>query len=439
MCVLQAFQQYIEQKKLCKATDKILVAVSGGLDSMVLMHLFQEAGYKIRVAHANFQLRGIESDGDEEFVRHWCSRLGFPFYCQRFETNNYATEKGISTQMAARELRYQWFWQVVNQEKFDWIATAHHADDSVETVLLNLTKGAGIEGLTGIEAKNQNIIRPLVFASRASIEEFAAAKGIAWREDQSNASDDYQRNFIRHQVVPRFKQINPSFQVSVHRSIVKLQGVEELAQMGLAQWKHQYEIVTGDKIHLSKSGLKTLEHPASVLYALIKEFGFNLAQCEDTIKSLDGQSGKKFSTEKYDLVIDRTELILYKSLYAEEVFITNEVNHYQLGSLNLSVWPESPPSISKAKNAASLDVSTLTFPLKWRKWQPGDSFQPLGMAQKKKLSDYFIDEKLTLADKEQATVIESRGEIVWVVGQRIDDRYKITDETTGSFILDCGF
>lgn len=439
MCVLQAFQQHIEQKKLCKATDKILVAVSGGLDSMVLMHLFQEAGYQIRVAHANFQLRGIESDGDEEFVRHWCSRLGLYFYSQRFETNNYATERGISTQMAARELRYHWFEQVANQEKFDWIATAHHAYDSVETVLLNLTKGAGIEGLTGIEVQNQKIIRPLLFASRESIEEFAAAKGIAWREDQSNASDDYQRNFIRHQVVPRLKQLNPSFAESIVRSITKLQGTEVLSQIGLRQWKKQYEVVKGNEIHLSKLGLKTLAHPESVLYALIKEFGFNLAQCEDIVKSLDGQSGKKFSAERYGLVIDRTEIILYKFFNAEEVFITNEANHYQLGSLNLSVWSESLPNISKAKNAASLDVSKLTFPLKWRKWKLGDSFQPLGMKQKKKLSDYFIDEKLTLADKEQATVIESRGEIVWVVGQRIDDRYKITDETTNSFILDCGF
>jgi tRNA(Ile)-lysidine synthase len=218
-----------------------------------------------------------------------------------------------------------------------------------------------------------------------------------------------------------------------------LQGTEVLSQIGLRQWKKQYEVVKGNEIHLSKLGLKTLAHPESVLYALIKEFGFNLAQCEDIVKSLDGQSGKKFSAERYDLVIDRTEIILYKFFNAEEVFITNEANHYQLGSLNLSVWSESPPNISRAKNAATLDVSKLTFPLKWRKWKPGDSFQPLGMKQKKKLSDYFIDEKLTLADKEQATVIESRGEIVWVVGQRIDDRYKITDETTSSFILDCGF
>lgn len=439
LCMLQAFRQHIEQKKLCKATDKILVAVSGGLDSMVLLHLLRLAGYSVGVAHANFQLRGKESDADEEFVKKFCHRWNLPFYGNRFETNNYATAHGVSTQMAARELRYPWFQEVLHKENYDWIATAHHANDSLETILLNLSKGAGMEGMMGVEAKNKNIIRPLLFATREEIENYAAATEIAWREDSSNSSDDYQRNFIRHQLVPLLKQINPSVEESVQRTITKLKGVKELAQIGIDQWKTQYQKIENGKIRLRKNGLKDHQHAEGILFALVKEYGFNLDQCADIIHSLHGQSGKKFSAPDYELVVDRDELILYKLFNETEVLIPDSEGIYQLGNLTLNVRFNSLLSISTNKNTACLDASKLPFPLKWRKWQEGDRFYPLGMKHQKKLSDFFIDEKMTLADKESATVIESNEQIIWVVGHRIDDRYKITDETLQSIVLDCEF
>jgi tRNA(Ile)-lysidine synthase len=432
-----AFLKFIDQKKLCKSTDKILVAVSGGLDSMALLRLFHEVGFSVAVAHANFQLRGAESDGDEQFVAHYCKQRGIPFFGNRFDTNNYAKANGLSVQMAARELRYAWFSQLIQSHGFDCVATAHHANDNTETMLLNLTKGAGIDGLTGIEPRNGNIIRPLLFASRSQIEEYAAHIQLPWREDESNTQSDYERNKIRHAVIPTLEQINPALQNAIARSTEKLKGVEHFAEAGLAHWKNMYVREVPGQILISKSGVQNI--PVGAMYHYLKAFGLNWDQCQQIAAATHQQPGKRFSVPEYELIIDRDNFVLYSKSNFEPLVIAEVDMVYRQGKQEMHVRQLDEAFVSTQPRMATLDADKVQLPLTWRKWVDGDVFYPLGMNQKKKLSDFFIDQKLSLADKDSATVVESNGQIIWVVGHRIDDRFKITDTTQRTIILDCQF
>jgi len=411
--------------------------VSGGLDSMVLLRLFHDIGFSIAVAHANFQLRGAESDGDEQFVARYCRQHGIPFFGNRFDTNNYAKANGLSVQMAARELRYAWFAQLMQSQGFDCTATAHHANDNTETVLLNLAKGAGIDGLTGIETRNGKIIRPLLFASRAQIEEHAAEIQLAWREDVSNAAIEYERNKIRHAVIPTLEQINPALQNAIARSTEKLKGVEHFAAAGLAHWQNIYVSEVSGQILISKNGLHDL--PAGALHHYLKTFGFNWDQCQQIASSTHQQPGKQFSAPAYELAVDRDNLILYRKSNFKPLVITEVGKVYHQGPQQMHVRLREEAFFSTQPSMACLDADKVQMPVKWRKWMEGDIFYPLGMNQKKKLSDFFIDQKLSVAGKDSATVVESEGQIIWVVGHRIDDRFKITDTTRRTIILDCGF
>ncbi|MFM7851435.1 MAG: tRNA lysidine(34) synthetase TilS, partial [Flammeovirgaceae bacterium] len=408
--MMQRFIQYSNQKKLCKSTDKILVAVSGGLDSMVLLHLFQAIGIKPAVAHANFQLRSHESDGDENFVRSYCERHNLHFFSERFDTNNYATTKGISTQMAARELRYQWFQQLVTEHLFDCVATAHHLSDNAETVLLNLIKGAGIDGLMGIDAKNGAISRPLLFATRNEIEIYAATHQLKWREDASNSSDEYQRNFLRHRIIPQLKAINPWVENAIDRSVEKYKGTERLAQIGLESWEKLFVEKNGSTVKISKTGIEHLENNG--LYVYLKKFGFNLAQCTNICETISGQPGKKFKSKNWELVVDRGVMILHQLTDITSILISELGEEYALGQQKMQTRVLNRVEISRAKKVATLDAEKITLPLVWRKWKAGDAFYPFGMKYRKKLSNFFVDEKFSLADKAVATVVESKGEIV---------------------------
>jgi tRNA(Ile)-lysidine synthase len=427
LCVLQLFQVHIH--KWCKTTDKILLAVSGGMDSMVMLQLFHQAGYSVAVAHCNFQLRGAESDEDENFVRRKCRQWDVAFYSHRFDTNNYASENGLSIQMAARELRYAWFSELLEKEKMDWVATAHHLNDSIETILLNLTKGVGIEGLMGIPVQNKKIIRPLLFATREEIENYAAKEGIAWREDQSNQLDDYQRNFIRHQVVPKLKELNPSLEKTLQETIYKLQGASEIISVSVEEWKRKYQQIEGDKIMLDKSGVDGAS--TLMLWEVVKTYGFNFDQCGNIIKALGGQSGKRFSSGTHELIVDRENLIVVK--HEEnwtEVRFKSDRQEVCLGNKKLTLEMTDYTGLPTAdKNQATVDEGLIRSALTWRKWRAGDFFFPLGMKNRKKISDFLIDEKISLADKDSLTILECDGEIVWVVGQRLDDRFKVTDKT----------
>lgn len=429
--MLEQFLNHIDQNDLCDRSDAILLAVSGGVDSMAMLYLFREAGFRVGVAHCNFQLRGKESEADEEFVRLVCKELDVPFYSRKFETEAYAWENTLSIQMAARELRYAWFEELLIKNSYRCLATGHHFDDSIETILLNLTRGSATDGLAGIPLKNGNVIRPLLFATRKQIEKYAAAKGIVWREDLSNMTDDYQRNFIRHQVVPKLKELNPSLEVTWQSGIEKIHGDLALLHHAFGDWKKQFITESVERITIQKNAFVSFPRSGSLLWRYIKSFGFNFEQSKEIITSLHGQPGKRFLSSTHLLVVDRDLLIITAVQHDwKEVVIEQEQSQFQLGPWKLTIeMTRGLPEIFN-ENEAYLDESLLTFPLTWRKWKAGDVFFPLGMEHKKKLSDFFIDKKVSIADKELVTVLESEGKIAWVAGHRIDDKFKVSSKTT---------
>jgi tRNA(Ile)-lysidine synthase len=412
------------------------LAVSGGVDSMVMLHLFIEAGFRVGVAHCNFQLRGKESDGDENFVFHVCQELKIPVVVERFDTETYAWENSLSTQMAARELRYAWFDFLLEENHYQLLATGHHFDDTIETVLLNWTRGSSIEGLAGIPVKNNKVIRPLLFATRSQVEKHATEKGIQWREDQSNLTDDYQRNFIRHQIVPKLKELNPSLETTLHDGLEKIQGDLELIHFQTAEWKKQFLSVEGEKVTIAKGGFGSFQQGAHLLWRCIREFGFNFEQTREVVHGLNGQSGKQFLTPSHKLVIDREKIIITPHVdFWNDTTITNGQELASLGSWDMDIERVNDLSRSNDSFGAKLDADKIVFPLIWRKWKAGDVFCPLGMEHRKKVSDFLIDNKVSVSDKDVVTVLESNGEIIWVVGYRIDNRFKITPKTTSAILF----
>ncbi len=436
--MLEQFLNHINRHKLCSKSDKILLAVSGGVDSMVMLYLFIEAGFQVSVAHCNFQLRGNESDGDENFVKDACEVLNIPVFINHFYTETYGWENKLSTQMAARELRYAWFDFLLKENQFHALATGHHFDDSIETILLNWTKGSSLEGLAGIPVRNKKVIRPLLFATRSQVEKYASEKGIEWREDQSNLTDDYQRNFIRHQIVPKLKELNPSLESTLHIGVEKIQGDLELINHHTSEWKNQFLSLDGEKVIISKKGFDSFRQGAHLLWRCIREFGFNFEQAREIVLCINGQSGKQFLTASHKLVIDREKIII-----SPQVDFLNDTTLIEIDQhlATLGYWKivvrKMDDIITSFDNPleAQLDADKITFPLVWRKWKAGDFFYPLGMDHRKKVSDFLIDNKVPLSEKDELTVLESNGKIVWVVGYRIDNRFKITDETKSSILF----
>jgi tRNA(Ile)-lysidine synthase len=426
-CMLQQFLNHIKQHNLCTPNDSVLLAISGGVDSMVMLPLFRDAGYTVGVAHCNFQLRGEESAGDEKLVEETCRKYNVPFFVKRFNTEQHARQQGISIQMAARELRYAWFQEIMDQEKYAWLATAHHLNDAMETVLLNWIHGSSLNGFRGIPVKNNNIIRPLLFASRKLIEDYAIANKILWREDSSNQTDDYQRNFIRNQVIPTLKRLNPSLEDTFALGQRKISGELAFLDVQLKNWENNHLKLKGEAILIEK---RSITNP-SILWKVIKNYGFNFFQCEDVIQSLNGQSGKKFLSQTHQLIIDRDHIIIYPTItYWGDILIEEGQPEAILGTNKLAInTVEDTVPIEASALTARVDADKLRFPLRWRKWKAGDFFYPLGMEHKRKLSDFLIDKKVSVAEKHYVTVLESDGDIVWVVGHRIDNRFKITPQT----------
>ncbi len=436
--MIEKLKSYIGEKDLLTSSDRVLIAVSGGLDSMVLLHLFHKLDLNIAVAHCNFQLRGDESDRDEEFVRDHCDKINTPFFCKRFETNNYATESKISIQMAARELRYAWFQETMENQGFSKLATAHHFNDSIETMLINWVRGAGMDSLTGIRATRANIIRPLLFALRDEIVTYAAANQITWREDISNQTDDYQRNFIRHQVIPQLKRINPSLEHTIRESVHKIEDEAAFNKKSVDDWKEKFMVRQGEVIMIGKIGFVHPAHGASLLWNCVKSFGFSYEHCKEALEIKDKQPGKQFLSGSHKLVVDRDHFVLTpEESHWSEVSIQANQHSATLGSWKLDIALPRDSKFSDTTNEAVLDADKLVFPLRWRKWKPGDYFFPLGMEHRKKISDFLIDNKISVGEKDSVTVLEAAGEIVWVVGHRIDNRFKLTDNTkrTISFLI----
>lgn len=437
--MLKQFLEFIRKHKLFAPEERILLAVSGGLDSMVMILLFIEAKFNIAVAHANFKLRGEESDGDEAFVRAFCEVRGIPFFTTSFDTNNYAAERKISIQMAARELRYVWFRQLSKQHGFTKIATAHHQDDQAETIFLNMVKGEGLNGLTGMPLNKRNVVRPLMFATKENLEHYARNTHIKWREDSTNKEDNYHRNFIRHQIFPRIHKINPGLNDSLLRTSEKAKGEMLILKYGLEMLKAEYFTVSDDGlIKIKKTLFDKFPEPAAA-WRLLDEFGFTLDEAEDLLSILHEQSGKVFLSTTHRLVIDRDEVIVQSLMHATpetDVLITGE-GKFKRGNQIIQCKTLSGQFTANSSEAW-LDQSKLSFPLTWRKWREGDSFMPLGMTGFKKVSDFLIDEKVSIPEKERVTVIESAGEIVWVVGMRIDERVKQIKADNLSFVITAG-
>ena len=415
------------------AGSKVLAAVSGGIDSMAMLHLLHSAGVSTVAAHCNFGLRGDESDLDESFVKAEALKLGIPCRSKRFDTTAYAAQNGLSIQMAARELRYRWFHELAAQENFDVIAIAHNRDDRIETLLINLARGTGIHGLTGIRPQNGKIIRPLLFASRNEIEDYAKTHGIRFREDSSNATDGYARNYIRHHVIPGMEQYFPGMRQAMERSMEHFAGMELFYNEAIERYKNQIVTVRDDLIYMDMQGILQSPSPPTLLYELLKPFGFSNSIADEILEEREYSSGRQFFSNTFRLVQNRQSLILQK--------LENDPPHEYLideHTLELNVpirlkinrFDKYPAfKVDSNPDVACLDGSKLQFPLLLRKWKHGDKFRPLGMKKMKKLSDFFTDAKLSLIEKERCWVIVSGSQIVWVAGMRIDDRFKITHET----------
>jgi len=415
---------------LFSGPDRVLLAVSGGMDSMTMAELFSLSGFNFAMVHCNFKLRASEADADEVFVRQAAEKYGVECHVRSFNTSEISEDTGHSVQMIARDLRYTYFEEIAVQHGYDHIATAHHLDDQIETFFINLTRGCGIGGLHGIPVRKGKIIRPMLFAHRKDIETFVDDHKLTYREDFSNKSSKYLRNKIRNELMPLFLEINPSFAEEMGANINRLSETEDIFKQFVAQKRAEVSNQDGGVVSIDIDQLRELQPMPTFLYEFISEYGFKEADVSNIINALDGISGKKFLSPTHQLIIDR-KMILISSLQNdkqdEDLFIAKEISIVDKPlKLIFEKHPAVEYSIPTDKNIASLDLDKLSFPLLLRKWKQGDAFIPLGMNNHKKLSDFFIDEKFSLFDKEETWVICSGDEIVWIVGHRIDDRYKIT-------------
>ncbi len=426
-------QNFINQKHLFLKDDKIILGISGGGDSVCLMHLLLSLDYNIELAHCNFNLRGEESDADELFVRQLAEKFKLKLHVKSFDVNQYILGKKVSTQMAARDLRYNWFQYLLEQENAAYIAIAHHANDDVETFFINLIRGTGIEGLLGIKERNKKVVRPLMMVSRKEIEDYLKKNNLEYREDSSNQSVKYLRNKIRHKLMPLLEEMNPKIGNTVSEEMKILEGVSEVyyAQVNKMRKDLLLEVDGVFKIELKK--LKNLKPLNNYLYELLKPFGFTEVQA--IIRSLDGQSGKQFFSKTHQLILDRDFVIISKLNIKNEDAIIIDIETNALGSpFSLKFLKTKEKELIKDLSFAQLDMDKLQFPLILRKWKKGDRFKPLGMSSFKKLSDFFIDNKFSILDKQEQWLLCSGADIVWVVGCRIDERYKLQPNTKNVYL-----
>lgn len=435
----EGFNSYNRDKELLGFGERVLLAVSGGVDSVVMAHLFAETDFDCAIAHCNFQLRGEDSDADEAFVRNLAAQLEMPVYVERFDVDREMKEKGISLQMAARDLRYEWFSTLAVGHSFDAIATAHNLNDSVETFFLNLARGTGIRGLTGIPLRNENIIRPLLFASRKEIEAYATSNSLAFREDSSNRETKYQRNKIRHDVIPIMEQINPAFVQTMAENMKRMVELRELVEVNVDDLRQEIFQRTRAEIRIDTGRLMKLEPLGTWMYELFSPFGFTKPQCKDIEGFLQSDSGKRFLSPTHQLYKDRDQLIMVESKTDsfERFYLDTPEKHSSLPfSMDIEVMDRNElKKIPNDKNTACLDIDEILFPLTIRRWQHGDYFYPLGMDQIKKLSDFFVDEKVPVPMKERTWILATGKKIVWIMGHRIDNRFRIKESTQIVLVL----
>ncbi len=425
--MLEKFKMHVDNNLPFLKGKRLLVACSGGVDSVVLAHLCQKLGMDMALAHCNFGLRGTESDGDEDFVRRLADELGVKVLVKRFDTETYAENNRGSIQMAARDLRYQWFQEVLEKEGFDFLVTAHHADDNLETFLINLSRGTGIEGLLGIPEVNGKTVRPLLVFSQEEVMAYAQSEHIQWREDSSNATNKYLRNKIRHEVLPKLKELHPTFLQNFIRTQSHLLQTHNLVDNHIQTIKAKLFVENGGSITIDIGELERLEPTSAYLYELFKVYGFT--EWDDVNHLLTAMSGKEVVSKTHKLVKDRQQLILSELEGAPKRSYLIFENEEQ-PNLPLKLSLENVKSIEKlGQNTIFIDKEKLNFPLVLRNWEKGDYFYPFGMQGKKKLSKFFKDEKMDVISKEKQWLLCSDNEIVWVVGKRADERFKVEDST----------
>lgn len=436
MLLLDGFEKYIEENELFSHDDKILLTVSGGVDSMVMMSLTAAAGYRFGVAHCNFQLRGAESDEDEVLVEREANRYGAEFFNKRFDTLGEMQRTGESMEMAARRLRYAWFKELCEQHGYTAIAIAHHSNDSIETFFINMLRGTGLRGLTGITTQVGRVVRPMMFATRKDIHDYAVAHHIPFREDSSNRSTKYLRNKVRIGLVPMLKEINPQFTTIMRRNIARLSQAQDFITSAINIVKGEVLEHSGD-VHTLRVGQirPTLPRNYVIYEILSSEYGFKGDVVDALCHALDnGATGRRFYSREWVAVVDRGDVVIAPIMEddsCETIVERNTVRSYAGGSVlyyeycNIDFIDD----LDQGENVALLDADKLKFPLRVRRWQEGDWFIPFGMSGRKKLSDYLIDKKVSMAEKSRQFVLLSGDDIVWVIGRRLDDRFAITRKT----------
>lgn len=433
MKLLERFKEFIRQQNLFLPKDKLLLAVSGGVDSVVLCELCHKAGFDFAIVHCNFQLRGEDSDRDENFVRELALKYNTPLFVARFDTKKEAKQRKLSTQETARELRYKWFEETRNREGYNYILTAHHADDNVETVLMNFFRGTGIRGIGGIEPKHNQIVRPLLFARRIELEEFLEEKKLNFVSDFTNLREDYSRNYFRLKVIPFLEKIHPEVNENILDNIGRFREVELLYKQAIEVHKKKLLETHGNEIHIPVLKLKKSKPVHTIVYEIIKEYGFTSQQVKEVINLLDSESGKYICSSTHRIIKNRQWIIIapLQSEQANHILIEEGTRNLEFGIGHLSIesFPNSQFPIPNSPLIALLDADEINYPLMLRKWKQGDYFYPLGMKKKKKLARFFIDRKLSKTEKEKTWVIEMDRKIIWVLGHRIDERFKVTDKT----------
>ncbi|HEX6846274.1 MAG TPA: tRNA lysidine(34) synthetase TilS [Chitinophagaceae bacterium] len=449
MDLLKRYQQFIKKKNLFSSKDKLILAVSGGLDSAVLCELCQQSGFDFMIAHCNFQLRGEESERDEKFVKSLGEKYEVEVKVKKFETQKFAEENKMSIQEAARELRYAWFDEIVgsresgggsrdselltpNFRSRTFLLTAHHSNDNAETVLMNFCRGTGLHGLTGIPLSNNNIKRPLLSFTRDELVQFAKENKLEFVEDSSNQSWKYTRNLFRHEIIPAISKVYPNVTGNLIHNIDRFEEIEKLYKLAVNEIKKKLVKAKGQEWHIPVKQLMNYNNRA-LIYEIISDFGFHEKQIDEVIKLAESDSGRYLDSPTSDYrIIRHRHWFIISPVNSEEsgmIIIEEGIRdlEFGIGQITLELFPNSQIQIPNSTNIALLDARAINFPLILRKWKTGDYFYPLGMKKKKKLSRFFIDQKLSKTEKERTWVIEMNKKIIWVVGKRIDERFKLTD------------
>lgn len=442
--LLKGFEKFINKNQLFTQQDELLVAVSGGIDSMVLVDLLQEAGYSFSLAHCNFQLRGEESTKDETLVSNIAKKHDRPFYVEKFDTIEIAKANKLSIQLTARKLRYDWFDQLMTNNGYSKLLTAHHANDQLETVLYNLTKGTGIAGLRGIPTVTSSLARPLLNTSKSAIKAYAIENTLDWREDHSNLDNKYSRNKIRLNIIPELKKINPSIEKTIESNTYRFASLEKLLLAETQKIRQHYmsNPISVSSIVLDTSWYHEDKGGLAILTELLKGYQFTFDQCQGIgglIQEIDSlTTGKQFHSTTHSLLFNRNDILI-----TERSEIENHKVHIAMGDREINTqtalfkleYHSTKVNWTTDKNMAYLDAEKLQFPLEIRNWNHGDTFFPLGMKHKKKVSDFMIDEKIPVNLKAKLPIFTSNNEIIWVAGQRIDNRYKIDSNTQSVLII----